>query len=422
MASERLLCYFNIDVRYLNATIDNYTMSNRQINGGRLLELGKLFFKLGTTAFGGPAAHIAMMEEEVVHSKKWITRDHFLDLVGAINLIPGPNSTQLGILIGYIRAGILGLIVSGLSFILPAVIITGMFAWLYVRFGSVPQVSPFLSGIKPAVISVILLAVIRMGRTAAKNLQLTIIGIAVATASLLGANAILTLLSGGIAGIIIKKIKDRENKEISLWVIPLVGTLNGLLKSSDVNTATAAPGAGIASISLWKLGLFFLKIGSILYGSGYVLAAFLQGGLVKDYGWLTQQQLLDAIAIGQFTPGPVLSTATFVGYVVSGMPGAVISTIAIFLPSFVFILILHPFIQRLRASKSMSAFLDAVNISAIGLMTAVVIQLASSTLTDWRTVIIAAGAAFAGAHFKLNAAWLVFGGALIGWILKVIFS
>jgi len=394
--------------------------SNRQINGSTLFELGKLFFKLGTIAFGGPAAHIAMMEEEVVHRRKWLTREHFLDLVGAINLIPGPNSTQLGILIGYTRAGVLGLIVSGLSFILPAVIITGMFAWMYVRFGSVPQLSHFLFGIKPAVISVILLAVIRLGRTAAKNLQLTIIGIAVATVSLLGANAILALLAGGIAGIIISSIKGRENKKISLWVIPFVGTLEGLMKSSDVNAAMAAPGAGIASISLWKLGLFFLKIGSILYGSGYVLAAFLQDGLVRDYGWLTQQQLLDAIAIGQFTPGPVLSTATFVGYVVSGLPGAVISTIAIFLPSFVFILIVHPFIPRLRASKSMSAFLDAVNISAVGLMAAVVVQLASSTLTDWRTVIIAAGVAFAGVRFKLNAAWLVVGGALIGWILKAI--
>ena len=395
-------------------------MSNRQINSGTLFELGKLFFKLGTTAFGGPAAHIAMMEEEEVRRKKWITREHFLDLVGAINLIPGPNSTQLGILIGYIRAGILGLIVSGLSFILPAVIITGLLAWMYVRFGSVPLVSPFLLGIKPAVISVILLAVIRMGKTAAKNLQLTIIGIAVATASLLGANAILALLSGGIAGTIINRIKDPQNKKNSLWVIPFAGTLEGLLKSSDANTALAAPGAGIASMSLWKLGLFFLKIGSILYGSGYVLAAFLQGGLVRDYGWLTQRQLLDAIAIGQFTPGPVLSTATFVGYVVSGMPGAVISTIAIFLPSFIFILILAPFIPRLRASKSMSAFLDAVNISAIGLMAAVVVQLASSTLTDWRAVIIAASAALAGVRFKLNAAWLVLGGAVIGWMLQVI--
>jgi chromate transporter len=396
--------------------------NNQKRKRSPLVELAILFFKLGITAFGGPAAHIAMMEEEVVNRRKWITRDHYLDLVGATNLIPGPNSTEMAIHIGYVRAGLSGLIVSGLSFILPAVIITGGLAWVYVKFGTLPQASNFLFGIKPVVISIILLAVMRLGKTAAKNTMLTVIGIGVAAASLLGINEVFSLLCGGITGIALHMVKGKIYKDISWSLIPLSIQSPELLKTSRAKAFASVSVAGIASVSLWKLGLFFLKIGSVLYGSGYVLIAFLEGGLVKDYGWLTHQQLLDAVAIGQFTPGPVLSTATFVGYLVSGVPGAVISTIAIFLPSFVFVLILNPVIPRLRASKMMSAFLDAVNISAIGLMAAVTVQLVSTSLTDWKGVIIAVVAAIAGMHFKLNSAWLVLGGAVMGWIMKVIFS
>lgn len=394
---------------------------NNRKNKSGIVELIKLFLKLGTIAFGGPAAHIAIMEEEVVRRRKWITREHFLDLVGATNLIPGPNSTEMAIHIGYIRAGVPGLIVSGLSFILPAVIITGVLAWMYVRFGAIPEVAPFLVGIKPAVISIILVAVIRLGKTAAKNTQLIIIGTAVGAASLLGISEILALLSGGMSGIILYKMKQSEGRVPSGWILPFLVNLGNIFKSSEAKAAVAVSATGIIGISLWKLGLFFLKVGSVLYGSGYVLIAFLEGGLVKDYGWLTQQQLLDAIAIGQFTPGPVLSTATFVGYIVLGVPGALVSTAAIFLPSFIFVLLLNPIIPRLRSSKMMSAFLDAVNISAIGLMAAVVVNLAGSTLTDWRTIFIAAGAAIAGIRFKLNAAWLVAGGAVAGWFLQIIF-
>lgn len=365
-----------------------------------------------------------MMEAEVVGRRKWLTRERFLDLVGAVNLIPGPNSTQLGILIGYIRAGVLGIIVSGVLFIFPAVIITGVLAWAYVRFGALPDVSPFLSGIKPAVISIILLAVIKMGKTAAKNMQLAIIGVAVAAASLLGVNAIAALLLGGVAGIIISGVKGSGNRNITALMISAFIVLSGwLMKIADGYASTAAAAvaqrsAVAANVSLWKLGMFFLKIGSILYGSGYVLAVFIQDELVRDTGWLTHRQLLDAIAIGQFTPGPVLSTATFVGYVISGVPGAVISTVAIFLPSFVFVLILNPLLPRLKASKIMSAFLGAVNVSAIGLMAAIVVQLAVPTLTDWRTIIIAAGAAVAGAKFNINAAGLIIGGAATGWLMQ----
>ncbi|OGW54616.1 MAG: chromate transporter [Thermodesulfovibrio sp. RBG_19FT_COMBO_42_12] len=383
-------------------------------------ELIRLFLKLGTVAFGGPAAHIAMMEEEVVNRRKWITREQFLDLVGATNLIPGPNSTEMAIHVGYIRAGLLGLIVSGISFILPAVIITGIFAWVYVKFGTLPQASNFLFGIKPVVISIILVAIIRLGKTAAKNTPLTIIGIAVALASLLGMNEVIALLCGGILGIILYALKEKAHKGITGWFIPLSIQPIAFLMDSKSRTVAAVSAAGIAGVSLWKLGLFFLKIGSVLYGSGYVLVSFLEGGLVRDYGWLTHQQLLDAIAIGQFTPGPVLSTATFVGYIVSGIPGALISTAAIFLPSFLFVLVLNPLIPRLRKSGAMSAFLDAVNISAIGLMTSVAISLAGQTLTDLRAIAIAVVAVIAGMFLKLNNAWLIVGGAFVGWVLRLV--
>jgi len=388
--------------------------------GKNIGELITLFLKLGATAFGGPAAHIAMMEEEVVNRRRWLTGQHFLDLVGATNLIPGPNSTEMAIHIGYIRAKLPGLIAAGLSFILPAVIITGILAWIYVTVGTLPQATNFLFGIKPAVISVILVAVVRLGKTAAKNVRLTVIGIAVAAVSLMGMNEVVALLIGGIIGIVLYELIDRQKKSISAWLLPSFLQLPVLLTWSEAKAVASVSAAGIAGISLWKLGLFFLKIGSVLYGSGYVLVAFLEGGLVKDYGWLTNQQLLDAIAIGQFTPGPVLSTATFVGYVLSGIPGATVATAAIFLPSFLFVLILNPIIPRLRASKAMSAFLDAVNVSAIGLMAAVVVSLAGRTLTDWRAIVIAIVAAIAGIRFKLNNVWLILGGAVTGWFLHLI--
>jgi len=395
---------------------------NHKQGQGSLTELAKLFFKLGIITFGGPAAHIAMMEEEVVNRRQWLTRERFLDLVGAINLIPGPNSTELGIIIGYIRAGIPGLIVSGLSFILPAVIITGTLAWAYVKFGLIPEVSFLFFGIKPVVISVILIAVIRLGKTGARNLQLLLIGIAVAIASLLGVSAIVVLFAGGIIGMILHIKKTSGNIKISYWIITALCQFWEMLKVGKAKAAMTISAAGtataIGSVSLWKLSVFFLKIGAVLYGSGYVLVAFIEDGLVKDTGWLTNQQLLDAVAIGQFTPGPVLSTATFVGYLIAGAPGAALSTIAIFLPSFVYMLILYPIFPKLRASAKMSAFLDALNISAVGLMAAVTVRLASTTLIDPKAVLIAVAAIIGGMRFRLNAAWLVLGGALVGWILK----
>jgi len=358
------------------------------------------------------------MEEEVVNRRQWITREHFLDLVGATNLIPGPNATEIAIHIGYIRGRLPGLLAAGISFILPAAIITGIFAWAYVEFGTLPQVSNLLFGIKPAVISIIFIAVLRLGKTAAKSMLLIVIGVAVAVAALSGLNEVLSLLCGGIAGIAIYALKGKIHKGVTGWFIPLSIQPIAFLADSKTRAVVTAAAATAAGVSVWKLGLFFLKVGSVLYGSGYVLVAFLEGGLVRDYGWLSYQQLLDAIAIGQFTPGPVLSTATFVGYVIAGPLGALVSTIAVFLPSFLFVLLLNPVIPRLRASKVMSAFLDAVNISAIGLMAGVAISLVGQVMTDWRGITIAGVAAIAGIKFKLNNAWLIAGGAGLGWLLQ----
>ncbi len=373
----------------------------------RLGELAKLFFQLGVIGFGGPAAHIAMMQDEVVDRKQWLTREHFLDLVGATNLIPGPNSTEMAIHVGYVRAGWLGLLVAGVCFICPAILLTAAFAWMYVKFGTLPQVAPLLYGIKPAVLAVIFAAVWRLGKTALKkNNKLLAIGIAVAVVVFCGLSEIFALLLGGLLGM----VWLQRSQSINALLLPL-SVVGAVTKVTAVNA------------SLWQLGLFFLKIGCVLYGGGYVLVAFLQGELVDDLGWLTQQQLLDAIAIGQFTPGPVLSTATFIGYIIAGFPGAVVATVGIFLPSFGFVALLNPIIPRLRSSRWMSAFLDAVNISSVALMLVVTVELAIAIIIptqrfDWVAALIAVSAAILIVRYRINAAWIVLGSGVIGWILK----
>jgi chromate transporter len=390
----------------------------------RLKELARIFLKLGIIGFGGPAAHIAMMEEEIVRRRKWITREYFLDLVGATNLIPGPNSTEMAIHIGYIRAGWPGLAVAGISFILPAVLITAVFAWAYMKFGSLPKIIPFFYGIKPAVLAVILFAIWRLGKTAVKSWRLLAIGLCVTLASLLKMNEVAVLLIGGLIGMIWLRLSAREKipygKQAILALVCAVIDL--ILNKARVSAETVGMMAvgfgGSIGFSLPKLGLFFLKIGAVLFGSGYVLVAFLEGGLVHDYGWLSQRQLLDAIAIGQFTPGPVLSAATFIGYVISGVPGAVISTVAIFLPSFFFVAALNPIVPRLRQSPWTSAFLDAVNVSSVALMLAVIMKLGQTTLTGWPAWAISMAALGVSFLWKVNATWLILGGAAVGWILS----
>jgi chromate transporter len=387
---------------------------------GRLGELAKLFFKLGVIGFGGPVAHIAMIEDEVVKRRQWLTREHFLDLLGATNLIPGPNSTEMAIHIGYIYAGWLGLIVAGVCFILPAVLITGIFAWIYVAYGTLPQFTPLLYGIKPAVLGIILNALWGLAKKAVKTRKLLVISVAVALLTLLlQLNEVITLLIGGLLGMIwLLTGEDNTSGGQANFLIASL-TTGATLKA----TTAAASVTAISSVNvpLWQLGWFFLKIGSVLFGGGYLLVAFLQGELVGEYGWLTQQQLLDAIAIGQFTPGPVLSTATFIGYIISGIPGAIVATVGIFLPSFFFVAVLNPLIPRLRASKWTSAFLDAVNVSAVALMVIVTLQLATATFRlpqtpfiDFLALAIALISAVFAIRFRINAAWLVLGGALIG--------
>jgi len=397
---------------------------------GRLRELVQLFGKLGVIAFGGPAAHIGMMEDEVVVRRGWLTRQHFLDLIGATNLIPGPNSTEMVMHVGYERAGWRGLAVAGSSFILPAGLMSGVLAFVYVRYGSLPAVAPFLYGIKPAVLAVILGALWRLGRTAIKGWRLAVLAAAVTISVLQGAGEVLALLVGGVVGMVWLAIGRSGGHDESgppnagdpaHGEATRAGVVVPFAASSALAPASAVTfGAAAAGVSLWKLGLFFLKVGAVLYGSGYVLVAFLEGGLVQSYHWLTQTQLLDAIAVGQFTPGPVLSTATFIGYIVAGVPGAVIDTLGIFLPSFFFVAALNPVIPRLRRSRWMAAFLDAVNAASVALMLAVLLHLTATTLTAWPAWVIAALAAVAVLRFRVNSAWIVLGGAGFGWAFQVL--
>ncbi len=389
------------------------TLPSSEREQGRYAEIARLFFKLGLIAFGGPAAHIAMMEDEFVTRRKWVSREHFLDLIGATNLIPGPNSTEMTMHLGYERGGWTGLFISGSCFIVPAAVLTGILAWFYVTYGALPQVEPFLYGIKPAVIAVILGAVWKLGKKAVKGWPFAVIGVVVAVAVLLGVGEIVALLAGGIAGMLWLRAIGYGESNTAARFIPIL--------FQDTTAVAAAGGVAVAStISLWKIGFFFLKIGAILYGSGYVLVAFLEGGLVDELGWLTQAQLLDSIAMGQFTPGPVLTTSTFIGYILAQTPGAIVATLGIFLPSFIFVLILNPIIPKLRQSAWLSAFLDAVNVSAVALMIAVTILLSVDTLVNWQTWLIALVSVLLVLRFKVNAAWIVLGSAVLGWALTLV--
>lgn len=368
-----------------------------------LTDIAKLFLRLGITAFGGPAAHIAMMQQEVVEKRKWMSGQHFLDLIGATNLIPGPNSTEMAIHIGHERAGWKGLIVAGICFILPAVFLTGIFAWLYKEYGQLPNVLPFIYGIKPAIIAVVLAAVYPLAKKSLKTIELGIIGAAVLILSLLGFNEIYLMFGAGILALALTSIKTRSTTNSFL---PLT-----LLQIS--NTAFLSP----TNINLF---LIFLKIGAILYGSGYVLFAFLDAELVST-GLLSRQQLIDAIAVGQFTPGPVFSSVTFIGYQINGWKGAAISTIGIFLPSFVFVALLNPLVKRLRNSKPFSVFLDAVNVASVAIIIAICFTMGKDSITDWRTVIIAvASIALTFGYRNINSAWIVLGGSLTGYLLTLI--
>lgn len=366
----------------------------------RLMEVAFLFLKLGITAFGGPATHIAMMHDEVVKRRKWLDDQQFLDMLGATNLIPGPNSTEMSIHIGFLRAGWLGLIVGGACFIFPAMIIVMTLAWAYVTFGSSPTASWLLYGIKPAMIAIIAKALWDLGRKAIKGPLIIAVGIGVFALYFLNVNEIALLFAGGLIVMIGANIQRFRRTGFKSIFLPL--------------TILSAPALITTSFSLPILFFTFLKIGSVLYGSGYVLLAFMRADFVTRLGWLTDKQLIDAIAIGQVTPGPVFTTATFVGYILGGTPGALLATLGIFLPSFIFVAISNPLIPRLRKSSWLSGLLDGVNIASLGLMGAVTLELGRASLIDPLTIVIALVSITLLVRFKINSTWLVIGGAIIG--------
>lgn len=364
---------------------------------GRLREIAGLFLKLGFLSFGGPAAHIAMMEAEVVKKRKWMDADHFLDLIGATNLIPGPNSTEMAMHCGHERAGLRGLVVAGVAFIFPAVLITSLFAWLYVTYGQLPEAEPFIYGIKPAVVAIIASAVITLGKKALKTKELYVLGTLCVVLSLVGVNEILALFLTGVLALLLYLFRQRGSGVFPVLLMPLTT-------------------GGVTADSL-RVFLIFLKVGALLYGSGYVLFAFLDAELVAT-GLMSRTELMDAVAVGQFTPGPVLSTATFVGWILQGPEGALLATIGIFLPSFLLVALLNPLIPRMRKWKPVSAFLDGVNVGSVAVILAVCLQMGFEAVTDWRTTLIFLLGLLVVFFFKkVNSAWLVIGGSALGLLL-----
>jgi chromate transporter len=380
-------------------------MKGSSDNRNNLKEVIKFFLRLGFTAFGGPAVHIAMMREEAVEKRSWMSEQHFLDLLGATNLIPGPNSTELAIHIGKERAGWRGLLIGGLCFILPAVLITLGIACLYKSYGHLPAMQPFIYGIKPAIIAIIIAAIYPLAVKSLQTVELGIIGILSLALCFAGISQVIVLFGAGFAAMGLAAIRLRKADTFySLLPVTFLQTSDGRFFSPS-------------NISLF---LSFLKIGAILYGSGYVLFAFLDVELVSK-GVISHQQLIDAIAVGQFTPGPVFSSVTFIGYQANGLYGAIISTIGIFLPSFLFVAFLNPLVRKMRDSKLFGTFLSAVNVASIALIVFVCYQLGRDSLNNWREILIAISSALILFRFrKLNSAFIILGGSIAGYLLLLI--
>jgi chromate transporter len=372
-----------------------------------LRELALLFSRLGATAFGGPAAHIAMMRDEVVRRRGWLREEQFLDLVGATNLIPGPNSTELAIHIGWQRRRWAGLVVAGAGFILPAALITALLGWAYLRFGTLPAAGWLLYGVKPVILGVVVQAIWGLAAKALGTARLRLLGGASALLALLGMHELAILFGAGAAAAALARARAG-------------GASGGALRQLMPVLPLAAGSAAASAISLASLFGVFLKIGSVLFGSGYVLLAFLRADLVERLGWLSEAQLIDAVAVGQITPGPVFSTATFIGYVLAGPAGAAVATLGIFLPAFVFVALSGPLIPRLRASPTAAAFLDGVNAASLALMAVVTLKLARAAFVDLPTVALGAASALLLVRYQLNSSWLVLGGALAGWLLHTL--
>jgi chromate transporter len=377
--------------------------------GGRVGEVARLFLKLGVIGFGGPAAHIALMEEEIVRRRRWLTRQQFLDLLGATNLIPGPNSTEMAIHVGFVRAGWPGLVVGGACFILPAMLITLALAAAYARYGRLPEAGWILYGVKPVIIAVVVQAVWALGRKAVATPLAAAAALAVLVLALRGVNEVALLFAVALGLPVLRALSTAGGVRA---LAP--GGLFGFALAGAAGLPPVSGGAATQGALLSQLALIFLKVGSILFGSGYVLLAFLRPDLVERTRWLTDAQLLDAIAIGQFTPGPVLTTATFVGYLMAGGPGAIVATVAIFVPSFVFVALSSPLIPRLRRSSWAAGFLDGANAASVALMAVVTWELGRAAIVDWMTAGLAAASAILLLSTRLNSAWLVAGGALAG--------
>ncbi len=393
--------------------------STNQVSGDRektrqsLAEVARLFLKLGFIAFGGPAAHVAMMRGEVVERRKWLTEQQFLDLLGAANIIPGPSSTELAIFLGYVRVGWPGLILAGALFILPAMLMVLVLAWAYVEYGSTPAATWLLYGIKPVIIAIIAKALWQLTRTAVKDTVLGVVGVSVFVFYLFGLNAIALLFGGGL---LVMLVQNRGRIWSKGRLHAIFAPLLSLSSASGLAKATAVG----AYFNLGTLFLTFLKIGAVVYGSGYVLLAFLRSDFVEKLHWLTDQQLIDAVAVGQFTPGPVFTTATFIGYLVGGLPAGILSTVAIFLPGFIFAAAIYPIVPRLRRSPWASKLLDGINVSAVGLMAGVTWVLGRAALIDWFTAILALISGVLVFRLKINSAWLVIGGGILGLVYKLL--
>lgn len=365
------------------------------------MEIFKFFFKFGWVAFGGPAAHIALMEEELVTKRKWLTVEEFLDYVGMTNLIPGPNSTEMTMHMGYHRGGVAGLFAAGVGFIFPAVFITLMVAIGYDYIKDIEYITPIITGIKAAVISFIAAAIFKLGKKAAKSNLIIVIGIIALIAAIMGINEILVILGAGMLAMAISLLM-RPNQLNSIALIPMIAFLS-------------------ADIPYSKIFLIFLKVGAVLFGSGYVLFAYLDGELISNLGWLTHDDLIEAIAVGQITPGPVLSTATFIGYQLGGIPGALAATLGIFLPSFLFVWLLNPIVHKMRSSKILISFLDAVNIAAVAVMIYVTFEMTKSIVVDWKAALIMIVSC--GIYFynkKTSPFLIILLGAVLGGVLSFI--
>ena len=374
-------------------------IANEPPVGPRLREVAAVFLRLGVTAFGGPAAHIAMMEDEAVVRRRWVTRERFLDLLGVASVLPGPSSSELAIYLGWVRAGRLGLLLGGACFIVPAALLVTLLAWTYTRFGSLPATAGVLYGIRPVVVAIVVQAIWRLGRTAVHDAVSAFVAVAAAAMSVAGLAPVVVLLASGV-GIAAVRVR-RASALVALPVAHVVA---------------AAAGGPVTLTSLFAV---FVKVGALVFGSGYVLLAFLRADLVERLHWLTEHQLLDAVAIGQMTPGPVFTTATFIGYLLAGWAGAAVATVGIFLPGFVLVAASAPFVSALRRSRTLSALLDGVTVGAVALMAVVTWQLGRAAVVDVATAAIAVASILVLLRFGIGSTWLIAAGALAGVIVGV---